>query len=391
MKMRVLTTSLVLMIAGSAFAQQEPGKIEKKADPKATQPEEKKKEEKKVLSVGDKAPALTIEKWIKGEPVTGFEKGKVYVVEFWATWCGPCIASMPHISELQKKYKDKGLTVIGTNIWEDQKYNDETLQKVKDFVAEQGDKMAYTVAYDGAAKAMDKNWMGAAGRTGIPSAFIVNQDGVIAFVGHPMKMDEPLEKIIAGKYDLKEAAEAARKEAEEATKVRELQGDYRKVGSLMQSGKHDEALAAIDKLMGKSASLDPQLAVNKYSILLNGKKDYEKAYAYAEEIADKYFKDDAMGLNNLAWQIVDPEGEVKNPNLALALRLSERAVAKDPGWANLDTLARVHFLKGDLAKAIDNQKKAVESVKKESGVPEQFIDELETRLKEYEKAAKDKK
>lgn len=386
MKKRVLTTSLALMIAGSALAHAQPANDVKKTETKVEA-----KQDKKVLTVGDKAPQLSVEKWLKGEPVTGFEKGKVYVVEFWATWCGPCIKSMPHISELQKKYKDKGLTIIGTNIWEEKEYSDATLAKVQKFMAEKGDDMEYTVAYDGAAKAMDKNWMGAAGRTGIPSAFIVNQEGLIAYVGHPMRMDEPLEKIIAGTYDLKEATESARKEAEETAKMRQVAMEYSKIDGLSKSGKHDEALTAIDQLMGKSAQYDPELAITKYGILLNGKKDYAKAYSYGEEIADKYFKDNAMALNNIAWQVVDPEAKIEKPNLEFAQRLAERAVAKDPNWANLDTVARVYFLQGNLAKATESQKKAAELVKKEEGIPAEFITEIEGRLKDYEKAASEKK
>src|SRR5262245_37959460 len=68
---------------------------------------------KPTLVIGSPAPALQAEKWVKGAPVASFEKGKTYVVEFWATWCGPCIASMPHLSALSRQYKDKGVTIVG--------------------------------------------------------------------------------------------------------------------------------------------------------------------------------------------------------------------------------------------------------------------------------------
>ena len=150
--------------------------------------------EPQPLSVGDPAPKLAVKSFVKGEPVSEFEPGKNYVVEFWATWCGPCRTSIPHLTELQKKNAD--VTFIGVSVWE----RDQA--KVKPFVDEMGDKMAYRVAVDavgekenGSEGAMAKTWMTAAGQDGIPTAFIINKEGKIAWIGHPMSMDKPLEKI----------------------------------------------------------------------------------------------------------------------------------------------------------------------------------------------------
>jgi thiol-disulfide isomerase/thioredoxin len=84
--------------------------------------------------------------WIKGQPVTRFEPGHVYVVEFWATWCGPCAAAMPHLSELQKKYAGR-LTVVGVDAREADAGKAD-VAAVNAFVKKKGDQMAYTVAMD---------------------------------------------------------------------------------------------------------------------------------------------------------------------------------------------------------------------------------------------------
>lgn len=137
-----------------------------------------------TLKVGDAAPALAPGKWLKGEAVTKFEVGKVYVVEFWATWCPPCRKSIPHLTELQAKYKDA--VIIGQNCSEPDP------SKVAPFVKQMGDKMKYRVAQDDAAGTMSKTWMRAAGQRGIPAAFLIGKDGKIAWIGHPMGLEEPL-------------------------------------------------------------------------------------------------------------------------------------------------------------------------------------------------------
>ena len=174
------------------------------------------------LTVGDPAPKLEVSSFVKGEPVSSLEPGNFYVVEFWATWCGPCRATIPHLTELQKKHPK--VNFIGVSVWEqDQKL-------VKPFVNKMGDKMSYRVAMDavpGKGKAMDgamaKNWMKAAGQNGIPTAFIVNKEDKIAWIGHPASMDEPLEKIVTGSWDMQTAIAEHKKSIEAEQKMTKLQ------------------------------------------------------------------------------------------------------------------------------------------------------------------------
>jgi thiol-disulfide isomerase/thioredoxin len=142
------------------------------------------------VKVGSPAPKLQTGKWVQGEPVQEFQPGKAYLVEFWATWCGPCRVSIPHLNEIHAKYKDKGLVVIGQDCWE----QDEKL--VPPFLKTMGSKMTYRVALDDKESSqtgkMAETWMAAAGQRGIPTAFLVDTKGRIAWIGHPMTLEERL-------------------------------------------------------------------------------------------------------------------------------------------------------------------------------------------------------
>jgi serine/threonine-protein kinase len=171
-----------------------------------------------LLGVGDPAPKLDVKSFVKGEPIATLEPGRVYVVEFWATWCGPCRVSIPHLTELQKKHPD--VAFIGVSIWEQDQ------NAVKPFVAAMGDQMDYRVASDAIPENGNANdgimattWMKAAGQGGIPTAFIIDKGGRIAWIGHPMSMNEPLEKIAGGWWALTAASARSRKESENRTTI----------------------------------------------------------------------------------------------------------------------------------------------------------------------------
>lgn len=75
-------------------------------------------DEKSKIYVGDKAPKFKYGTWLKGSPIKDYKQDHLYIFEFWATWCGPCIASMPHLSKFAKANAGD-VTVIAVNIWED--------------------------------------------------------------------------------------------------------------------------------------------------------------------------------------------------------------------------------------------------------------------------------
>jgi len=157
-----------------------------------------------TLKPGDPAPKLSVSEWVQGKPITKFEKGKAYLVEFWATWCGPCVDSIPHLNEFHLKYMNRGLTVIGQNV------DRNNQMKVKPFVAKMADKMTYPVALDymEGGGLTEATWMTAAGQDGIPCVFLVGKDGRIAWIGYPSELtDKMIEKVLDDKFDVAKAAE----------------------------------------------------------------------------------------------------------------------------------------------------------------------------------------
>jgi cytochrome c biogenesis protein CcmG/thiol:disulfide interchange protein DsbE len=115
--------------------------------------------------LGQKAPKLEVEKWLTTEPDC---KGKVVIIDFWATWCPPCREAIPELNGYRKKFGDK-LVVIGIS--------DETEEAVRKLT---DPKIEYAVAIDTQARTKK-----AVGVTGIPHVLILDPDGIVRWEGFP--------------------------------------------------------------------------------------------------------------------------------------------------------------------------------------------------------------
>ena len=168
--------------------------------------------------------------------------------------------------------------------------------------------------------------MDAAGQTGIPAAFVVDQKGRLAWIGHPYFIDEPLAQIVAGSHDIEKEARAYREKADADARKQQVEG-----------------------------------AFTKFATGLIEQKKYNEAYKLGRELVDGDAKSNPQLLGTIAWVIVDPQKDHERRDLGLAMDAAQRSV-KLTQWqdANLiDTLAWCYYHKNDFAKAIEIQERAI--------------------------------
>jgi len=236
-----------------------------------------------TLTIGSPAPAIDVERWFHDyEPVTAFEKGKVYVVEFWATWCGPCVASMPLLATIQQKYPDD-LVVISIS-GEDPEKIEEFLDRKKGDETYREITSAYRLATD-PDRSVNNDYMRAAGQNGIPTAFLVGKTGAIEWIGHPMRMDEPVAKVIADQWD----RDAFAVELEEEKLVRRK---TQQLGRLVQQKKFTEALAGLDAIMAdvKSDAVRVRLGQARRSLEMQAEAHRRREVEEAEAANKQEFQ-----------------------------------------------------------------------------------------------------
>jgi thiol-disulfide isomerase/thioredoxin len=275
------------------------------------------------LAIGDPAPKLAVDRWMQGAPIARFERGTVYVLEFWATWCRPCRKSLPQMDALAKRYQGRSLQVVGVAAAEDS--GPATLES---FLKER--KLSYPIAFRTSSDMYD-GWVRAARGSGLPWVFVVDQDGKIAWWGQPFyeAFDGVLDAVLAGKWDA--TREKRGREARQADDRRgwQLRQDATEAGS-----KEDWQRARKD--LDALVELDPERwwweVVERVNVTARGLKRPDEARALAANAIHGVSKDNPHALTALASLLLrseDPAGRDTSLALEAAQRANELTLGAD--------------------------------------------------------------
>lgn len=189
--------------------------------------------------VGKNAPEITIREWVTPNPPDiNNLVGRVYVVEFWATWCQPCIQSLPHLISLNNRYKETGLEFISLS-------QDKSIDKLKDFVRD--NKINYHVAIDNGTTDLFAI-------TGYPTVIVVNHLGKVVWKGYPwnLEFERSIAKAVsAGPSPLLAGVDLGpfRKFKKALCGGKDFAQAYRKIASYAYSGRQNKNTAIARKII----------------------------------------------------------------------------------------------------------------------------------------------
>jgi len=295
--------------------------------------------------LGESAPAIEVEHWVKSpgmdregafDAVSALDDGRIYVFDFWATWCAPCIASFPTLSEMQENHADDGLVIVGVS--------PEPLPLVVQFMQRkagnqtQYDRMGFHVAVD-ADDSIRNSLLPPELREEIPMAAIVDRSGRLVYTGYTNEGFEGIvAQVVAGTWDVEAHA----------------------------------------------AEVDAFLAQKREKQRIMAQEDWPAALAQ--------FPDDALFLTTTAFAIAfNYGGAIKSPDNGAATEMAQRAVElTDRGDAYaLHTLAKCRFNAGDPAGAVRLQSEAVE-VRNQTGQTPHYKGYYEDQLATYRNALEER-
>ncbi|MBX4876526.1 TlpA family protein disulfide reductase [Rhizobium bangladeshense] len=136
------------------------------------------------ISIGSPAPSINVQHWLRGDPLSNFQLGKIYILDFFSTTCGYCGPVLSHLAQMQEEFSDMGVELIGVAANEEAETANEALAQVDKWVTKWLPNTKIRIGFDHSGE-MAKHWLLASLSFHLPQAFIVGRDGSIAFIGDP--------------------------------------------------------------------------------------------------------------------------------------------------------------------------------------------------------------
>ena len=352
---------------------------------------------------------------LQGNPIGSTAKGKVSVVEFGGTTCGPCIKLIPDMNALQDRYPNVAFVSVFC----------ENINAVKAFMEGPGKTMQVRVAVDESGR-IRKDWLDAAGLQGIPQAFIVDSSGRLAWFGYPdtEKFSTILEKVVGGTYD-------GRLESMRMRLQRKVEGDSRKLSYWVakvndvsrrayQCKTPAESIEVIENALPEFAGSPERIRLSMmklefYQSLPNSRQEaFQHALSLAVEAVkernpNSYVSACEFMLSHCEFALAENR-DSRLADLALAVLLDETAttnhVALHPDGKidyqvkRLATIANARRQRGELPLALEELRNAIAILRRRDSKdkPKWWLDEqrralsqLESKLADWKREAKVRK
>ncbi len=343
-----------------------------------------------VLSLESEAPAIEVENWMWGEPLANCQPGKFYVFEFFTTRCGHCVAPMLNLTQLQEKYRDRGLEVVGVAADEKAATADQAQANLKAWLTKHVPKLNFRVGINCTGE-MEKLWKEASFCFGVPWSFVIDRDSRIAFIGHPGHLDAVLPQVFDGTWRSSDQAKAAeRKRIADGREEAFLKSIADRFNAAIAMKDWETALSVIEEGM---ALLPDSIEIRAAhaDLFLHGMRDMQTGLPVLRQLVreaiDRNDEDWLLGAMN---QLFGPEFDyvVFPPfeRLALGRELSEHILAltglKDDAKADFYQLvARYYHESGNKARAVEFLELALQPL---DGLgPDRLKDDLLQTLADY--------
>ena len=338
-------------------------------------------EKSQPLMIGDDAPEFKVAHWLKNPSGLTLQAGEINVVEFWATWCGPCLANIPHLSKVAGESEGWGVQVFWISVLERKGVGFDSLRR---FIAgPKGQTMHYIVGADDTTKFMSTQWLNATGHMGIPFAMVIDKKGKIAWMGHPVLIDRSLAKIVSGDWDLA----TARAQYLENIRLDAIDNSIIPAfNSYLTTQNFTQGLKAIDSLLLREPALKYRFYTAHYTFVCLLRTDGEKAVSFARATWAASDIPDWKGVSDMIEYMQSKHMQLPRSASLLGIDALLAQLEHYP-WsmdfpATYDEIASLEFLVGDREKAAAYESKAIASADDGKHTSDQ-VEKYRNNLKKY--------